>query len=91
MHANHKTEQLPQLCSDRSDWSTTPVRLVPNVWILGSVLVVVVLVVGVGSLQVVILLDVLYLVLDTRVGGVVVLRWRGGTVHDLPFVVFVLL
>jgi hypothetical protein len=37
------------------------------------------------------LLDVLHLVLNTRVGGVVALRWRGGTVHDLPFVVFVLL
>jgi hypothetical protein len=24
-------------------------------------------------------------------GGVVALRWRGGTVHDLPFVVLVLL
>jgi hypothetical protein len=24
-------------------------------------------------------------------GGVVALRWRGGTVHKLPFVVFVLL
>jgi hypothetical protein len=37
------------------------------------------------------LLDVLHLVLNTRVGGVVALRWRGGTVHDRPFVVFVLL
>jgi hypothetical protein len=24
-------------------------------------------------------------------GGVIALRWRGGTVHGLPFVVFVLL
>jgi hypothetical protein len=31
------------------------------------------------------------LVLNTRVGGVVVLRWRGRTTHCLPFVVFVLL
>jgi hypothetical protein len=54
-------------------------------------LVVVVLVVGMESLQVVSLLDVLHLVLNTRVGGVVALRWRGGTVQDLPFVAFVLL
>jgi hypothetical protein len=26
-----------------------------------------------------------------RVGGVVALRWKGGTVHSLPFMVFVLL
>jgi hypothetical protein len=26
-----------------------------------------------------------------RVGGVVALRWKGGTVHNLPFMVFVLL
>jgi hypothetical protein len=37
------------------------------------------------------LLNVLHLVLNTRVGGVIALRWRGGTVHGLPFVVFVLL
>jgi hypothetical protein len=30
-------------------------------------------------------------VLNTGLGGVVVLRWRGGTVHGLPFVVLVLL
>jgi hypothetical protein len=35
--------------------------------------------------------DVLHLVLNTRVGDVVALRWRGGTVHSLPFVAFVLL
>jgi hypothetical protein len=29
--------------------------------------------------------------LDTGMGGVVALRWRGGTVHGLPFVVLVLL
>jgi hypothetical protein len=55
------------------------------------VLVAVVLVDGMESLQVVSLLDVLYLVLNTRVGGVVVLRLRGGMVHGLPFVVFILL
>jgi hypothetical protein len=58
---------------------------------LGLVLEVVVLVVGLESLQVVSLLDVIPLVLNTRMGGVVALRWRGGTVHGLPFVVLVLL
>jgi hypothetical protein len=56
-----------------------------------SVLEVVVLVVGLESLQVVSLLGVLPLVFSTGVGAVVVLRWRGGTVHGLPFVVLVLL
>jgi hypothetical protein len=37
------------------------------------------------------LLYVLHLVLNTRAGGVIALRWRGGMVHGLPFVVFVLL
>jgi hypothetical protein len=55
------------------------------------VLEVMVLVVGMVSLQVVSLLDVLPLVLNTGMGGVVALRWRGGTVHSLPFVVSVLL
>jgi hypothetical protein len=58
---------------------------------LSSFVVDVVLMVGMESLQVVSLLDILHLVLNTRVGGVVALRWRGGTVHGLPFVVFVLL
>jgi hypothetical protein len=57
---------------------------------LGLVLGVVVLVVGMGSLQVVSLLDVLHLMLNTMVGGVVSLRLRGGTVHSLPFMAFVL-
>jgi hypothetical protein len=52
---------------------------------------VVVLVVGLESLQVVSLLGILPLVLNTGMGGVVALRWRGGTIHDLPFVVLVLL
>jgi hypothetical protein len=56
-----------------------------------SVLEVVVLVVGLESLQVVSLLGVLPLVFSTGVGAVVVLRWRGGMVHGLPFVVLVLL
>jgi hypothetical protein len=58
------------------------------VWMLILVQVVVVLVVG---LQVVSLLDDLPLVLNTGMGEVVALRWRGGTVHSLPLVVFVLL
>jgi hypothetical protein len=58
---------------------------------LGLVWVVVVLVVGMGSLQVVSLLGVLPVVLNIRMRGVVALRWRGGTVHGLPFVVLVLL
>jgi hypothetical protein len=58
---------------------------------LGLVLEVVVLVVGLESLQVVTSLGVLPLVLNTGMRGVVALRWRGGTVHGLPFVVFVLL
>jgi hypothetical protein len=58
---------------------------------LDLVQVVVVLVVGMGSLQVVSLLSVLPLMLNTGIGGVVALRWRGGMVHGLPFVVFVLL
>jgi hypothetical protein len=52
---------------------------------------VVVLVVGLESLQVVSLLGVPPLVLNTGMGGVVSLRWRGGTVHRLPFVALVLL
>jgi hypothetical protein len=52
---------------------------------------VVVLVVGLESLQVVSLLGVLPLVLNTGMRGVVALSWRGGTVHGLPFVVLVLL
>jgi hypothetical protein len=52
---------------------------------------VVILVVGLERLQVVSLLGVLPLVLNMGMGGVVALRWRGGTVHGLPFVVLVLL
>jgi hypothetical protein len=55
------------------------------------VLEVVVLVVGLESLQEVSLLSVLPLVLNTGMGGVIALSWRGGTVHSFPFVVFVLL
>jgi hypothetical protein len=59
--------------------------------ILGLVQEVVVLVVGLESLQVVSLPGVLPLVLNTGMGGVVALRWRGGTIHGFPFVVLVLL
>jgi hypothetical protein len=51
----------------------------------------VVLVVGLESLQVVSFVGVLPLVLNTGIGGVVVLSWRGGTFHRLSFVVLVLL
>jgi hypothetical protein len=50
-----------------------------------------VLVVGLESLQEVSLLGVLPLVLNTGMGGSIALRWRGGTVHGLSFVVFVIL
>jgi hypothetical protein len=52
---------------------------------------VVVLVVGLESLQVVRLLGILPLEFTTGMGGVVALRRRGGTVHRLSFVVLVLL
>jgi hypothetical protein len=52
---------------------------------------VVVLVVGLESLQEVSLLGILLLVLNTGMGGSVVLRRRGGTVHGFSFVVLVLL
>jgi hypothetical protein len=56
-----------------------------------SVLEVVLLVVGLESQQVVSLLGVLPLEFNTGMGGVVVLRRRGGTVHWLSSVVLVLL
>jgi hypothetical protein len=58
---------------------------------LGLVQEVVVLVVGLESQQVVSLLGILPLVLNTGMRGVVALRWRGGTIHGFPFVVLVLL
>jgi hypothetical protein len=58
---------------------------------LGLSQVVVVLVVGLESQQVVSLLGVLPLVFNTGMEGVVALRWRGGTIHGSPFVVLVLL
>jgi hypothetical protein len=53
--------------------------------------VVAVLMVGLESQQVVSLLGVLLLVLNTGMGGVIALRWRGGTIYGSPFVVLVLL
>jgi hypothetical protein len=50
-----------------------------------------VLVVGLESLQEVSLLGVLLLMFNTGMGGSIALRWRGGTVHGLSFVVLVLL
>jgi hypothetical protein len=50
---------------------------------------VVLLVVGLESLQVVKLLGVLLLEFSTGMGGVIALRRRGGTVHGFSFVVFV--
>jgi hypothetical protein len=87
--------------SRRSDQCGAPVRPV-QAWTgsgLGFVLVqvpvlfleVVVLVVGLESLQVVRLLGVLPLEFTTGMGGVVALRRRGGTVHGFSFVVLVLL
>jgi hypothetical protein len=58
---------------------------------LGLSQMVVVLVIALESLQVVSLLGVHPLVLNTEMGGVVALRWRGGTIHGSPFMVLVLL
>jgi hypothetical protein len=61
------------------------------VQVRGLFLEVMVLVVGLESLQEVRLLGILPLEFTTGMGGVVVLRRRGGTVHELSFVVLVLL
>jgi hypothetical protein len=61
------------------------------VQVRGFFLEVVVLVVGLESLQEVSLLGALPLVLNTGMGGVVALSWRGRTFHMLSFVVLVLL
>jgi hypothetical protein len=57
----------------------------------GLVLEFMVLVIGLESLQEVSFLGILLLVLNTGMGGSVVLRRRGGTVHGFSFVVLVLL
>jgi hypothetical protein len=61
------------------------------VQVLGLVPEVMVLVVGLESSQEVSLLGILPLVLNTGMGGVVALSWRGGMVHCTLFVVLVLL
>jgi hypothetical protein len=61
------------------------------VQVRGLVLEVVVLVIGLESLQEVSLLGILSLVFNAGMGGVIALIWRGGTVHGTPFVVLVLL
>jgi hypothetical protein len=61
------------------------------VQVRGLFLVVVVLVVGLERVHVVSLLGVLLLVLNTGIGGVVALSWRGRTFHGLSCVVLVLL
>jgi hypothetical protein len=61
------------------------------VYMLSLVQEVVVLVVGLESLQEVRLLGILPLKFTSGMGGVVALRRRGGTVHGISFVVLVLL
>jgi uncharacterized protein YqgC (DUF456 family) len=56
-----------------------------------SILVVVVLVVGMVSLVVLILPDVLLLVVDSSLGEVAAFCLRGSTDHGLSFVVLILL
>jgi hypothetical protein len=58
---------------------------------LGLSQVVMVLVFGLESQQVVSLLGILPLVFNLGMGGVVALRWREETIHGSPFVVLVLL
>jgi hypothetical protein len=78
--------------SVRSVWRQQGINLVfVLVRSLGFLQEDVVLVVGLESLQVFSLLGVLPLVLNTGMGGVMALRWRGGMAHSLPYVVLVLL
>jgi hypothetical protein len=84
--------------SDRSEAPVRPVQAWTGsslgfvlVQVRGLVLEVVVLMVGLESLQDVSLLGVLSLVLNTGMGGVVAFSLRGGTIHGFPFVVLVLL
>jgi hypothetical protein len=58
---------------------------------LGLLQEVVVLVVGLESLQVVSLLDVLHLVINTSLGEVATLSLRGATDHAFPIMVVVFL
>jgi hypothetical protein len=61
------------------------------VTMLGSVLLVMVQVVGMVSLFVLSLLRVLHLVLNTMVVEVLAWSLRGAMVHGLPFVAFIIL
>jgi hypothetical protein len=58
---------------------------------LGLLQEVVVMVIGLESLQVVSLLDVLHLVINTSLGEVAALSLRGATDHAFPIMVVVLL
>jgi hypothetical protein len=77
------TGQTVQVCADRG-------LIFLPVMSLSLVQEVVVLVVDLESLQVVSLLSVPPLMLNTGMRGVVALRWRGGMVHGHPFVVLIL-
>jgi hypothetical protein len=58
---------------------------------LGLLQEVVILVVGIESLQVVSLLDVLHLVINTSLGEVAALSLRGATDHAFPIMVAIVL
>jgi hypothetical protein len=82
----------PGLKPVRPVWSLQGASLVfVLVRSLGLSQVVMVLVVGLESLHVLSFLGVLLLVLNTCMGGVAALRWRGRTIHSSPFVILVLL
>jgi hypothetical protein len=77
--------------SDRFGGSRVTSLVFVLVMRLGSGPLVVVQIFGMVSLQVVSLLDVLHIVINMMVGEVVASKWRGGTIHSLLFVAFVLL
>jgi hypothetical protein len=71
-------------------WALTSLVFVVVV-MLNSVHLVVVQMVGMGSLVVLSFLEVLRLMLNMRMGEIIALSLRGAMVHGLPFVAFVLL
>jgi hypothetical protein len=77
--------------SDRFGGSRVTSLVFVLVMRLGSGPLVVVQIFGMVSLQVVSLLDVLHIVINMMVGEVIASKWRGGTIHSLLFVAFVLL
>jgi hypothetical protein len=77
--------------SDQSGGSRGTSLVFVLVMSLGLLQEVVVLVVGLESLQVVSLLDVLHLVINTSLGEVAALSLRGAMDHAFPIVVVVLL